>query len=311
MRLRQLGSTQSVAFIAPPEVARSILDVRPGYDPTRQYDALSVLQSLTSEDVVRWLLEQSCRANDQLAPLYLAQCQDYCRRMNALWKYPNLDTTISDAAKVLRAVQQQEHQTLEQLYGQEHQPEPLNLEFAELQKYSSNISSVFKTTTPGLASALMEVEQEREVIFDVEQIREKESNHFFIPLEFPGLDRALLKFIRTGDLRVDNHDPRNLSNSFVQAFDFVGSTKIGQKYGVASTGSRLFVSREFCSTVVCHRRKKSSVPVVSSYPLLLILRSNLHCACKLTPVPSNSILIICSDLFTGYCGANLLRQPWS
>ncbi|PQE30562.1 p-loop containing nucleoside triphosphate hydrolase protein [Rutstroemia sp. NJR-2017a WRK4] len=66
MRLRQLGTTQSVCFFAPPEVHRSILDVckkTPG--------GLVGSSNINSYHVVNWLLEQTCRANEQLQNLYL------------------------------------------------------------------------------------------------------------------------------------------------------------------------------------------------------------------------------------------------
>ena len=70
MRLRQLGTTQSVVWFAPPEVHQSILDVRQKMsgDP------------ITSYDVVHWLLEQTCVQIEQLQPLYISQGNDFCRR---------------------------------------------------------------------------------------------------------------------------------------------------------------------------------------------------------------------------------------
>lgn len=73
MRLRQLGTSQSVVFMASPEVHQSILDLREK-SPGDKIDA---------SDVVSWLLEQTCRSNEQLQHLYLAQGYDFCRRMQA------------------------------------------------------------------------------------------------------------------------------------------------------------------------------------------------------------------------------------
>jgi hypothetical protein len=73
MRLRQLGTTQSVKFFAPPEVYQSILDLR----------GKSKGERIDSYDVICWLLEQTCRGIEQLQPLYYAQGMDFCRRTQA------------------------------------------------------------------------------------------------------------------------------------------------------------------------------------------------------------------------------------
>ena len=68
MRLRQLATTQSVTFFAPPEVHQSILDLcQKG--PT---------ELINSSHVVRWLLEQTCSGIEQLQPLYYAQGMITC-----------------------------------------------------------------------------------------------------------------------------------------------------------------------------------------------------------------------------------------
>jgi hypothetical protein len=98
-----------VAFIVPPEVQRNILDLRPGNDQT--------CSPVTSSDVVYWLLEQSCKANEKMMPLHTSQGFDFCRRTNALWKYFNLAKGPEDRLQLLDTIQQREDWTLEQLYG--------------------------------------------------------------------------------------------------------------------------------------------------------------------------------------------------
>jgi len=73
MRLRQLGTSQSITFFAPPEVHQSILDLRKktSGDPINSYD------------VICWLLEQTCSGIEQLQPLYFSQGADFCRRVQA------------------------------------------------------------------------------------------------------------------------------------------------------------------------------------------------------------------------------------
>lgn len=49
MRLRQLGSMQSIALVMPLEVYQNVLDLRPSEDRTQS--------QVVSADVVYWLLE--------------------------------------------------------------------------------------------------------------------------------------------------------------------------------------------------------------------------------------------------------------
>ena len=106
MRLRQLGSTQSITFFAPPEVHQSILDFR-----NKRHGDL-----LDSSDVVCWLLEQTCNGNEQLQQLYLVQGAEFCRRTHAAWEYSDFLTDLAHRTAYLQVLQQPEQQTLEQLY---------------------------------------------------------------------------------------------------------------------------------------------------------------------------------------------------
>ncbi|EHK46815.1 hypothetical protein TRIATDRAFT_291137 [Trichoderma atroviride IMI 206040] len=246
MRLRQLGSTQSVTFVAPPEVYRSILDLRTEH--TRGELIFESTHIVTSVDVVRWLLEQSCKFNEQMMPLHIAQGLNFCHRTNALWKHPEFLTDKSALKKLLGVIQLQEHQTLEQLYSTRFsapQTDKTNFDFTQLQRFSSVLDNKRHTAssealTP--AAAFMEVEQEREVEFEVEQVREKQSDMQYTPRKFPGLAGFIKSFVVTGRLEA--------GGPYLQAFEFIGMTKIGRKFKVKKTASRLFVSREFANTTV-------------------------------------------------------------
>ncbi|POS83055.1 hypothetical protein EPUL_004549, partial [Erysiphe pulchra] len=108
MRLRQLGTTQSVMFFAPPEVHQSILNLqRKGQNAT-----------LSSFDVVSWLLKQTCLGIEQLLPLYSMQGRDFCNRAQAALTYTNIhDPSSGDCKNFLSIVQPCEDQTLVELYG--------------------------------------------------------------------------------------------------------------------------------------------------------------------------------------------------
>ncbi len=242
MRLRQLGTTQSVVFFAPPEVHQSILDVC----------KKEVRDETDSSHVVTWLLEQTCCANEQLQNLYLAQGMDFCRRTDAQWKNAKFLSDSSHREAYLNIIQQPERQTLEQMYGskQKHQPSSLaHLSTTELIAFMEKLDKqrqAAKASRNGIfSSALEEVEQEREVEFQVEEVREAQEPTYYEALVFPGLHTAILHFAQTGNLVGEN--------GYEHVFEALSRTGIGQKYNVRRTGSRLFVSSEFMRTVKTRR----------------------------------------------------------
>ncbi|KAI8664160.1 hypothetical protein NCS55_00923800 [Fusarium keratoplasticum] len=241
MRLRQLGSTQSVAFVAPPEVYQSILRLRSAYN-----GIFTKHLPVTSEDVVHWLLEQSCAASENMMPLHLAQGFDFCRRTNALWKGLDHIHKKESRNQLLRSIQLREDQTLEQLYGarQLDSTEFSQLDFQRLVDFRKQLSQQrAESSSSGKAvhsSAFEEVEQEREVEFEVEQVREKQKPTRFTPFEFEKLASQLVAFVQFGQF----HDQR-----FQQAFMLIGRTSIGRRFGVQKTSSRLFVSGQFAFSI--------------------------------------------------------------
>jgi hypothetical protein len=240
MRLRQLGSTQSIIFFAPPEVHRSILDLR----EKKHGDHLD------SSDVVYWLLEQTCSGNQQLQQLYFAQGADFCRRTHAALEYSNFLTNSRHRTAFLQVLQQPEQQTLEQLYKPKLESQhstatvslarelPVFVEELRMQQQSSHANSNMIHS-----SAFEEVEQEREVAFEIEEVREVQKPVHFEALSFPGLNPAILHFAKTGELIA--------SKGYEQAFLALGRTGLGLKYGISITFafSRLYVSAEFLRTV--------------------------------------------------------------
>lgn len=242
MRLRQLATTQSVTFIAPPEVHHSILDHR------KQHSH----HPIDSHDVISWLLKQTCSGIEQMLPLYFSHGVDFCRRIQAVLDYSDFLTNSNRREEYLGALRRTEKQTLEQLYAPRskgtrtahpaggYAPEigtfikQLNIRRKQFQDIGSAVHS----------SALQEVEQEREVAFEVETVREVQKPVHFTPLSFPCLHKDIIRFVETGGLVSD-------SDGYEHAFVTLKRTSLGKKYGInrGFTGSRLFVSKEFMRTV--------------------------------------------------------------
>lgn len=292
MRLRQLATTQSVEFFAPPEVDQSIRDVC----------KLRRGASINSSHVVTWLLEQTCRANEQLTNLHLAQGVDYCRRMDGQWSNPKFLTDDLHRTKLLNVIQQSERQSLEQQYG------PLTdastrgsadeVSYAELKGFMSKLTTqrkamVQKANGHGMhSSALEEIEQQREVEVEVEEVRHVQKHKHYGALKFNELHSAIEQFVRTGRL-VGNQ-------GYVHAFDSLQDTAIGQKYDLGGTGSLFFVSKEFTRSVVLRKEKADNflVSLHASHHLPKLGLSTL-----LPGTSLDDLQIVYRDPWNGSCGA--------
>ncbi|KAI1134677.1 hypothetical protein F5Y05DRAFT_422056 [Hypoxylon sp. FL0543] len=246
MRLRQLRTTQRITFFAPPEVDQSIRDLC-------QPD---INEKLEASHVITWLLEQTCRGIEDLRGLHLAQGIDFCRRADATLRYPHFLADSTHRAKLLGILRQPERLTLEQLYGgkaigaltrcAERMSTPQLQAFLDrLLRYRGS-ANVIQT------GALEEVEQEREVQVQVEQVHQVQKPPRYAALAFPGLHPAISQFCRTGIL--DASSSYQGKPAFEHAFTYVARSSTGKQYSVHSTDSRLFVSEEFGKTVVSSKK---------------------------------------------------------
>ncbi|KAF4969198.1 hypothetical protein FSARC_3528 [Fusarium sarcochroum] len=185
---------------------------------------------MISSDVVYWLLEQSCKANEKMMPLHASQGFDFCQRTNALWKYSNFFNDPADRLQLLGAIQQREDRTLEQLYGpREFIPTTetiANFDFECLKAFATLLCEQKLDLSGDYSSAFEELELEREVEFEFEQLREKQKPVKYAPVNFPGLGPAITRI------------------------------KIGRKFGVQKTSSRLFVLKQFTRSITSKRPKK-------------------------------------------------------
>ncbi|KAK8093106.1 uncharacterized protein PG998_014507 [Apiospora kogelbergensis] len=96
-------------------------------------------------------------------------------------------------------------------------------------------------TSHAAADLFAEVEQEREVEFQVEEIRQVRKPVKYTALEFSTVDDDILKFVKTG------HGDRLLK--FMHVFESLAETGIGMQYGIQRTLSHLYVSDEFRRTI--------------------------------------------------------------
>ncbi|KAG1837163.1 hypothetical protein DFJ58DRAFT_863227 [Suillus subalutaceus] len=156
MRMRKLGNGQSVTFLAPAEVDRSIRLT------TQKADTDGVDVS----DILHWAMLETCNDIEMRTLSWIQQRSDFNRRHSAWSQFSHAPTTSISTLK--SAWLQPEERSLEELYAP---------------RSSSEVSQVFdpdiqeKCEELGILSAperRMDEEQEREVIHEVERERQVE-----------------------------------------------------------------------------------------------------------------------------------------
>ncbi|KAH8712054.1 hypothetical protein GQ44DRAFT_752359 [Phaeosphaeriaceae sp. PMI808] len=256
MRLRQLGTTQSVVFFAPPEVHQSIVDVA----------KIPPYQKPNSAHIIHWLLHSTCEQLESLSPLFYSHGVDFCRRTQGALDNPSFFHNKNHKTEYLQALRQQERRSLVRLYEpkdktQATENQTVTYTASRLKDFAKELNArrrAFQDSGNAVhASALQEVEQEREVEVEVEveKVREVQRPNWYQPYTFERLDHYIIKFVATGYL------PPCLSAGYEHIFDFLRRTATGKKYGVTrpEDHSSLYLTREFGLTVRCpHNRPDDS-----------------------------------------------------
>jgi hypothetical protein len=241
MRLRQLAISQSVTFIAPPEVHQSIQDHchKLPRDP------------IDSSDVISWLLEQTCMKLEQFQSLYLAQGMEFCYRQQAASDFPKFVSDDKHRQKYLAILLQIEQQTLKQLYcltASSKQDSGCNKYTGKIKDFVKHLNAsrhgLARSSISVHASALQEVEQEREVAHEVETVREVQRPLRFKAYEFPGLHDDIKSFAEKGFLPAE-------SSAFELAICALERSMLAKKLRNWNSAAfpKLYVSAQFTKTV--------------------------------------------------------------
>jgi len=197
-----------------------------------------------------WLVNNTCDGLEQLQPLYYSQGQDFCKRMQAALENADFLDDEEQRENYIAAVKQDEMQTLQKLYEPRNIAKTVTLSgtheklrgfVRELRDRRANFQDTGRAVH---GSALQEVEQEREVAFEVETVRQVKRPFQYSPLTFPGLHRDLESFVRTGRLPA-------ASDGMTQVFVSLSKTAVGRKFNIYKrhSQSKLFVSLQFDRTV--------------------------------------------------------------
>lgn len=251
MRCRELGSTQSVRWIAPPEVHQSILQSRPKASKGEP----------NSRDVIYWLLQNSCTNIAQLQPLYYAQGINFCERLQTLYDNKGCLEQESQRKALVHVIHDREITSLEEMYFPRQRKSRANATGSSVpavNQFRRDLQYLRKNfNDPGDAvhpSALQEVEQEREVAYEVEAVRQVQKPVRYKALSFPGLHKDLIHFASTGEYFVR-------SDAYENAFSMLQKSGLRNKHAIdmrVVKTMRLFCSTEFSRTV----QEAKSAPLV-------------------------------------------------
>ena len=167
--------------------------------------------------------------------------------MQAALDNPDFLTDPEQWNKYVSAIKQDEQQTLQQLYEPKLKTKaarPQSRADSKVGPFVKELNTrrkAFQDTGKAVqGSALQEVEQEREVAFEVESVRQVKRPRHYAAHTFPGLHLEIDIFVRTGRLPAD-------AQAVYHALKSISRTSLGRKFAVSSTASdsRLYVSVEF------------------------------------------------------------------
>jgi hypothetical protein len=162
---------------------------------------------------------------------------------------PDLFSNHEDRGAIINTLQAPEQQTLEQLYGNARTnganlppgdaTAPVVRNFVE--KLNSLRETVGGNANGFCFSALEIVKQEREIEFQVEEVREVQLPTHYKALKFPGLHPAITAFVDKGVLKG--------TEGYMNIFTAMSRTSLGERFGIEGSDSRVFASVEFIRTV--------------------------------------------------------------
>lgn len=220
--MRGLGSGQSVMFLCPPEVSHEM-----------EVEA----DRMTSADVVRWTLRQTCGSLRTLKPLWASQGLSYYKRIK-LW-----DDLVgnTDSQETVARIQEPEARTLSELYA----PWDLTRESPPDHRYNQSDPVVQELMRAGNAAGSypsFHEEQERQISHEVQR-EQQVCRPPKVPPRPHRLHEHVRSFVRLGELPSDG-----TLNAIRPAFEALCQQQ-GQFDAPLSLGTHLYSSRDFIRTV--------------------------------------------------------------
>lgn len=236
MRMRKLAATQSVVFIAPPEVDQSIRAVNKA--PSEEIGNFHVL---------RWAMHQSCLVLKHQHALCTTKGLQHSRRRIAAAHHVDDTGSVMDSETYLKTIRERESRTVSEMYGltQSHGKE---LPFEPSQKelddeiMANQLIEWQRIDTADAKDSGVSEEQEREVLHEVEEVREIQRPGEVVPAT-PKASNYLWNLIRDGTL------PSGSSDEILPAFELLNKTRLAPFYSKAVWPAQIYATADFIRTI--------------------------------------------------------------
>ncbi|KAL2356430.1 hypothetical protein BJ546DRAFT_947666 [Cryomyces antarcticus] len=245
MRMRKLGSGHTLAFFAPPDVNRSILDMA----------STNIAQQLNSTDVVRWCIEQTCLVTESVMPLWIMQGLAFCERdrlcRSLLGGPEDLVGNLAEGKvrQFWTDIQEPEARTLRELYDLEDGQGKDDDDVAEESDAGSMLAKLREARKAMVATAMkdctMNEEQEREVAHEIQRERQIQR-----PLPAPHYAHVLrpqvVDFVTSGITSLQDWKD---SCPIQLAFKTFRTTSAAEYYWSNTACTNVLATRDFLNTV--------------------------------------------------------------
>ena len=191
--------------------------------------------------------------------------------------HPNFLTDRVQREAYIASIKHAEQQSLQQLYEpkaktrSETSQEFTNMQLKGFVKELNKRKKTFQDTGKAVhASALQEVEQDRELVFEVESVRQVKKPTRYPALSFPGLHTTLRSFAKHGRIPAD-------ATCFTHILHSLSKTAVGRKFRVShkASNSKIFVSAEFDRTVKLNVDLTGDNFIVSNLKLAMMNHANV------------------------------------
>ena len=236
MRMRKLAVSQTIVFIAPPEVDHSIRAVTGNPSGV-----------INSSHVIRWANNQSCKNRKQQNALCTIKGITQSRR-RIVGAGHILDTgQVLNSETYLQTIRERECRPVKELYRantktQMELPFALSMEEQGDEIMADLLVEWDRTNVVDLEGTGISEEQEREVLHEVEEEREVQRPNGAIPAN-PQASAFLQDLISDGVL------PASMPEELLPAFEVLNATSLAALYCQNSWPGQILVTKDFVRTI--------------------------------------------------------------
>ncbi|KAF2423513.1 hypothetical protein EJ08DRAFT_652773, partial [Tothia fuscella] len=245
LRLRQLGSGQSICFFGPPEVHAILLNDQTG-------------ETIDSFDVLRFTMEETCREMDRLRSLWILNGINYCHRSLLLDQFMASPKGLEERSrdephhiKFLAAITEPDNGRLSDIYGavSDVSDVPNKLKGIRKHEYHRRLSEAWKTIDTRLVGkANLSTEQEREMAVELQVELYVESPPMAVPYDHAN-NVEVEHYVKTG-LVSTTRSRRSADTTIQGAFETFRRTSMERTLTIPINWSdELLASQDFILTV--------------------------------------------------------------